>query len=127
MTVSRPALTILVVDDEPTLVETLAELLTWEGYRVVTASNGRLALASMRAARPDLVIMDYMMPVLDGLQTIEAMRADPSLESLKVILTTAAPRALPKTGPWDELIIKPHDVELLLDTVRKLAGATASA
>ena len=99
---------ILLVDDESAIVETLAEVLRWNGHQVVTASNGQLALAAMRQQRPQVVLLDYMMPVLDGLQTLTVMRADPALATIPVILiSAAAEESIPATAKWDAFLRKP--------------------
>ena len=68
------ARTILVVDDEPTLRETLAEALEQDGLRVVTAADGKEALEQFRATDPDLMLLDLMLPKVDGLEILAAMR-----------------------------------------------------
>jgi CheY-like chemotaxis protein len=62
--------TILVVDDERTIVETIVELLTWDGHSVIAASNGVRALEVIEQQRPDLVLLDFMMPLKDGVETL---------------------------------------------------------
>jgi CheY-like chemotaxis protein len=115
--------TILLVDDELAIVETVAEVLAWEGYRVVTASNGREGLAAVASAHPDLALIDFMMPVMDGVQMIHALRDDPTHAALPVVLITAAPRALPadirKNTP---VLSKPFDIQSLLKVIRAQIG-----
>lgn len=112
---------ILVVDDEAAIVETLAEVLLWKGHEVVTASNGELALAAMRQRAPQLVLLDYMMPVRDGLQTLEDMRADPSLAAIPVVLMSAASElAVPGTRRWDAFLHKPFRQPGLDEVLAKL-------
>jgi CheY-like chemotaxis protein len=99
---------ILVVDDEVAIADTLAEVLRWTGYDVETAANGQLALEAMRRRRPSVVLLDYMMPVLDGVQTLTAMRADAALSDLPVILmSAAAERSIPRHAPWNAFLRKP--------------------
>lgn len=115
--------TILVVDDEFSIVETLGEILTWEGYVVVTAPNGRAALTLLATERPALVLLDYMMPVLDGLQTLASIRGDDRLKNIPVVLMTAAPQRVLDAEPlWNVLLRKPFDVDALLAIVAELAG-----
>lgn len=113
---------VLVVDDEPAIVETVAELLTWEGHTVFTASDGAEALEELRAGkRVDIVVLDFMMPVKDGIQTLSEIRADERLASIKVILTTAAPTSLPKEAPrYDALLVKPFSVDALRDAIARV-------
>jgi len=117
--------TILLVDDELAIVETLAEVLTWEGYRVVTAANGKEGLAQLASERPDLALVDFMMPVMDGVQMIRAMREDVAYAKIPVILITAAPAALPLEIRKTTLVLpKPFDIDALLRQVRDTLGKT---
>jgi len=86
--------TLLIVDDEFALVETLKDFLEYEGYRVETACNGHEALAEIRRSRPDLVLTDLMMPVMGGKELLVAMREDPELAAVPVILMSAARRQI---------------------------------
>jgi CheY-like chemotaxis protein len=119
--------TILLVDDELAIIEALTEVLTWEGYKVVSASNGQEGLATLAQAPADLVLLDYMMPVLDGIQTLRALRADPATKDIPVVMMTAAPAALPDEIRRELPVLrKPFDVNALLDTIeRKLASGSA--
>src|SRR5688572_6788912 len=106
--------TVLVVDDEYSIVETIAEILAWEGYAVLTASNGREGLNEL-TKRPDVVLLDYMMPILDGLQMLKTLRKDPDFETIPVILMTAAPLQVAKRPQqWDLLLPKPFTQDQLL-------------
>ena len=80
---------ILVVDDEPDMVELVAFNLRAEGYEVVTAANGTDALNQARAVLPDLIVLDLMMPELDGLSVCEILRRLPSTAPIPVIMLTA--------------------------------------
>src|SRR5579863_3335815 len=80
---------ILVVDDEPDLVELVSFNLKAEGYEVITAANGMEALNQARAALPDLIVLDLMMPELDGLSVCEILRRLPSTAPIPVIMLTA--------------------------------------
>jgi CheY-like chemotaxis protein len=115
--------TILIVDDEFSIVETLGEILVWEGYGVTSASNGQAGLDQARDHRPTLILLDYMMPLTDGLQMLQALRADPALEQLPVIMMTAAPLGIPESEQrWDALLIKPFEVAQLVRTIERLIG-----
>lgn len=120
--------TILIVDDEFSIVETLAEVLSWEGYVVLTAPDGRAALESIERSTPSLVLVDYMMPVLDGVGFMRALRSDARYVRLPVILMTAA-RALPAGDErqYDALLRKPFEVATLLDQVRRLLALATGA
>ena len=81
--------TILVVDDTPLNVKLLTDLLTAKGYAVVTAANGDEALGKVAADRPDLVLLDVMMPGLSGYDVCRRLRADPRTALLPVVLVTS--------------------------------------
>jgi two-component system response regulator RegX3 len=80
------ARTLLVVDDEPTLRETLAYNLEHDGYRVVTAADGREALERFRAERPDLVVLDLMLPELSGVEVCRIIRQE---SDVPILMLTA--------------------------------------
>ena len=86
-----PIRRILVVDDSPTERLALTELLTREGYQVLTAENGEQALALARAELPDLVLMDVMMPLMDGLEATRTIRAmqRPDAATIPIVAMTA--------------------------------------
>ncbi|MDB4987652.1 MAG: response regulator receiver protein [Myxococcaceae bacterium] len=112
---------ILIVDDEFGIADIVAEILTEHGYTTSIAINGRLALASMAEHRPDLVLLDVMMPVLDGIGTLTAMRADSALASVPVIMMTALPEALPKDRSlYQAALHKPFSEEQLFEWIHKL-------
>lgn len=114
---------VLIVDDEFSIVETLAEILAWEGYATASAPNGEAALRAIAAARPDLILLDYMMPVMDGVQLLRALRADASLASIPVVMMTAAPLGISDADRcWDALLVKPFDAEQLVRTIHRLLG-----
>lgn len=114
---------VLIVDDEFAIVDSMTELLTWAGYTVSSARNGEAGMEELARARPALVILDYMMPVMDGLGMLRAMRADAAFAKIPVILMTAAPRALPlKDKQWNALLAKPFDATELLETIEALVG-----
>jgi len=114
--------TLLIVDDEYDVVDVLASILADEGYRVLTACNGREGLSRLAEVRPDLVILDLMMPIMDGRQMLEAMRAHPDYRDVQTLLVTAADDHSVARKFSVELLSKPIELELLLQTVGRLAG-----
>lgn len=80
---------ILVVDDEPDIVELIAYNLEAEGYAVITATSGMEALNRARAILPDLIVLDLMLPELDGISVCEILRKLPSTAPIPVIILTA--------------------------------------
>jgi CheY-like chemotaxis protein len=115
--------TILVVDDEFDIVDVLADLLTAEGYRVLTASNGREGLARLHESHADLVLLDRMMPVVDGAEMMRLMHEDEALRSIPVVMMSAAEgRRLSRELGCADFLKKPFDLGTLLETVARLAG-----
>jgi CheY-like chemotaxis protein len=107
--------TVLVVDDDPDIRESLAALLEDEGYFVRTAADGAEAVSMMRAERPCFVILDLMMPIMDGWEVAGRMHDDPRLEAIPVCVVTATP----EWAPIDSMSVlqKPVDVQTLLELV----------
>jgi CheY-like chemotaxis protein len=119
--------TILLVDDENALVETLTELLQDEGYRVVSAANGNDGLARLREEKPDLVLADLAMPIADGRQLVRRMRALPDFRCTPVVLMSATTRAAALSDAIGTLdvsafVSKPFHWEKLLDAIVRLIG-----
>ncbi len=109
--------TVLVVDDEPENCEVLKLLLTAQGFRVVTAEDGAEALETVAAAPPDAILLDVRMPVLDGFETCQRLKAQPSTVFIPIILITALTstkdRIQGAAAGADDFITKPFDgVEL---------------
>ncbi|AMM17191.1 MAG: response regulator [Pseudomonadota bacterium] len=113
---------ILVVDDEFDLLTTWRLVLQMEGYEVGTASNGLQALESARANPPDLIVTDWMMPVMDGLALCHALAADDTLAQIPVILSSAAARTPEVSHPKLEFHRKPLSIDSLIAIVTRLIG-----
>jgi CheY-like chemotaxis protein len=111
---------VLVVDDEQAIREFLDDILTGEGYQVSTASNGQEALTHLATAQPDLVLLDIMMPVLDGREVLRRMRADPTLSRVAVLVMSAAADPGPLAGGFDSFLPKPFDLDRLLSAIEEL-------
>jgi DNA-binding response OmpR family regulator len=109
--------TILVVDDEPALLELLVDVLLSEGYEVVPARDGVIALEVLTATKVDLVVTDAMMPRLDGLGLVRALRGHLDLREIPVILTSAANQ--PDLDGLEPCVFlsKPFELAALLATV----------
>jgi DNA-binding response OmpR family regulator len=80
----------MIVDDEPHIVELEKAILESEGFKTITASNGPEALKTLEKAKPDLVILDMMMPGMSGREVCENIRKNPKTKNLKVIFVTVA-------------------------------------
>jgi DNA-binding response OmpR family regulator len=111
---------VLIVDDEPMVRDTLGQVLADEGYVVDLAVDGSDALARVRAARPDAILLDLMMPGMNGRQFLQALRDDPEYASVPVLIMTAVHGLelnLPAIGA-SEIVEKPFkNVEELLNKV----------
>ena len=114
---------ILAVDDEPTNLKLLEATLIPEGYVVDTATNGQEALDKVRTTKPDLILLDIMMPDMDGYQVCERIRGDTSLPYIPVIFLTAMRtdqkdmiHGLDIGG--DDYVLKPFDTFELLSRIR---------
>ena len=83
---------ILIVDDEPDIQEVVQFCLSSEGYEVITASNGQEAIKRVNADRPDLVLMDAMMPEMDGFEALKRLKDNLSTTNIPVIMLTARDR-----------------------------------
>jgi CheY-like chemotaxis protein len=114
--------TILVVDDDAAITEVLDEILSVEGYRTVVAENGAEGLERARSHSPELVLLDLMMPVMDGWQMLAAMQRDPALRRIPVVVMSAAPPAR-GTLPCVALLHKPFQLESLLDAIANALDA----
>ena len=85
---------VLIVDDEPGLADLVSTVLEQVGYATAVAFNGHEALTALGLRRPDLVLLDMMMPIVSGAEVLQAMRRDPHLAPLPVVVMTALPSAL---------------------------------
>ncbi|WP_224245359.1 response regulator [Hyalangium gracile] len=113
---------ILIVDDEFGIVEALSDFLQDEGYRTVIALNGRQALEKMAAERPSLVLLDYMMPVMNGPAVLEAMKADSLLSAVPVVLMSASPPRSWKHLPATAFLPKPFGLAELVELIQRTLG-----
>jgi len=113
------ARTILVVDDEPTLRETLVDALESDGFRVVAAADGREALVRFRAERPDLILLDLMLPELSGVEVCRIIRAE---SGVPIVMLTAKDSELDKVVGLelgaDDYVTKPFSLRELSARVR---------
>lgn len=123
--------TILVADDEPSIVLSLQVLLQKAGYEVRIARNGEEAIQSVAESRPDLILLDAMMPKRDGFDVCQSLRADPALKDLPILMLTARSRDVERQkgmalGATD-YITKPFSTRDLVATVRRYLDAKAGA
>lgn len=118
--------TLLVVDDEVGITEALNDLLSEEGFHVLVAPNGRVALERLAEKRPDLILLDYMMPVMDGREVLLALQRDEATRDIPVLLMSAVPRSsLPLECKPTAFLRKPFTIDRLLTEVGRLLGGPA--
>jgi len=115
--------TVLVVDDELSIVTAWKRVLQLEGYRVVTASNGREGLVAANEEKPDLIITDWSMPIMDGIEFCRHLKLEREFARVPVILTSAGPPGPGDTAVWDDFWLKPVSIEMLLASVQRLLDA----
>ncbi|MFJ2685976.1 response regulator [Pseudomonas sp. NPDC087342] len=114
--------TILVVDDEYLIADILGYALEDEGFMVVKASNGQKGLEVLERERPSLIITDFMMPVMDGLEFATAVRALPSVSHLPIILMSGAQAhiGMQRSDLFNAVLAKPFKIDLMIAEVRSL-------
>ena len=117
---------VLIVDDEPNIVISLEYLMKKEGFEVAVATDGDAALEMAASFRPDLVLLDVMMPRKSGFEVCEILRADPAMGGLKIVMLTAKGRdseIAKGTGLGaDAYITKPFSTKDLVTRVRSMLG-----
>mgnify|MGYP001270314518 CR=1 FL=1 len=122
---------ILVVDDEPDAVELVAFNLRQAGYSVTTAADGAEALQKARSQLPDLIVLDVMLPELDGFEICKVLRHDPTTMRVPIILLTAkaaeVDRVLGLELGADDYLTKPFSPRELILRVKKILGRGQSA
>ena len=120
------AKTILIVDDEPNIVISLEFLLKREGYGVAVAADGDEALRQLAAVRPDLVLLDVMLPLKSGYAVCQEIRAHPQLSGVKIVMLTAKGRDTEVQKGMalgaDAYMTKPFATRELVAKVRELLG-----
>ncbi|MFH2145877.1 MAG: response regulator [Candidatus Omnitrophota bacterium] len=117
---------ILVVEDELIILKFVVFRLEKEGYEVLSATDGRVALDIIQNRKPDLVLLDVFIPSLDGYEVCKCVKEDTKLRHIPVILFTASePTIVAHKGKEvgaDDYIIKPFDPEQLLEKIKKFIG-----
>jgi DNA-binding response OmpR family regulator len=120
---------VLVVDDEPNIVLSLEFLMQQAGFDVRVARDGEQALKTMRERRPDLVLLDVMIPHGDGYSVCKAVRANPAWRDVRIVMLTAKGRESEREKGIalgaDEYITKPFSNREVVERVKKLLGATS--
>lgn len=116
--------TVLVVDDEFGIADVLVSALEDEGYRVFSAANGRQGLDRLAEIRPDLAVIDFMMPLMDGPALGRIMRGDQVLAEVSIIMMSAVPEATlrERFDGYDAFLRKPFHIADFLSLVADVLG-----
>ncbi len=121
---------ILVVDDEIYIVHILDFSLGMEGYEVLTALDGEQALERLKSDKPDLIVLDIMMPKVDGYEVCRTIKANPETQHIPVILLSAKGRNVDQKMGFDvgadDYITKPFSPRKLVERINALLGQTVS-
>ena len=118
---------IMIVDDEQSLLELVRGILEAENFEVITVSSGEECLAKLKTVKPDLILLDMMMPGMSGREVCEKIRATPETKDLKVAFVTVAKFSAAGMGALKEMnvldyITKPFDNDDLVKRVKKMIG-----
>jgi DNA-binding response OmpR family regulator len=117
---------ILIVDDEPNIVVSLEYLMRREGFETAVASDGETALAAVTKLPPDLLILDVMLPAMNGFEVCRRLRADPRLAGLKILMLTAKGRDTEVAKGLglgaDAYVTKPFSTKDLVVQIKQLLG-----
>ena len=115
---------VLIVEDEVGIVRLLDDVLTDEGHRVLIAANGQQALELAAGERPDLIVTDFMMPVMDGAALLKSLAVDPALATIPVIVMSSMPEAAvaERCTGYALFLRKPFRIFDVIDIVAELLG-----
>ena len=118
---------VLVVEDDDSIAAALEYVVLHEGLRHERVSDGATALSHIRETRPDLVLLDVMLPELSGYEICEAVRGDPALKDIKIVMMTARGSAAERNRGLslgaDSFVTKPFELKSLRNEVRRLLGS----
>lgn len=115
--------TIMIVDDEPTTLQVVKDLFNSEGYKVITASGGKDALKILKKSKIDLILLDIMMPDMDGWDVCEKIKADKNTEKIPIVFLTAKDDPVSKSmGSLASMdyVTKPFDNKDLIQRVKRV-------
>lgn len=117
-------ISVLVVDDEPKIVQTLQDRLEMNDYTVHVAYNGREGLAKAMKFKPNIILLDVIMPLMDGLEMLEALRSGPKCNDIPVIMLTARSQAKDveraSACGIEDYIVKPFEISVLLEKIETI-------
>jgi two-component system, OmpR family, response regulator VicR len=128
---SGPVKRIVCIEDEPEMIDLIQLILSRRGFEVVGASGGKEGLQVVRATHPDLVLLDLMMPDMDGWEVYQQLNAEESTRNIPVIIVTAKAQNIDKVlglhiAKVDDYIAKPFGPQELIDSVEKILNRPSS-
>ena len=116
--------TILIIEDERSLLEILSYNLTNEGFEVLTATDGQEGLRRAKASLPDVVVLDLMLPIIDGLQVCRQLRSDPKTQTVRILMLTAKSEEVDEIVGFnlgaDDYVAKPFKIKPLISRIKAL-------
>ena len=120
--------TVLVVDDEFGIVDVLEAILNDQGYRVLTACNGKQGLVRLAEQKPDVILLDFMMPILGGGEMLRAMAAEPACQRIPVIMMSSLSEDViaERCKGYAAFLHKPFRAAAVLSTVARVLGSGAN-
>jgi DNA-binding response OmpR family regulator len=123
--IDKSVKSILCIEDEPEMIDLIRLILTRRGFEVRGANGGKEGLEAIRAQRPDLVLLDLMMPDMDGWEVYQQMKADEQMRDIPVIVVTAKAQSIDKVlglhiAKVDDYIAKPFSPQELMSSVEKV-------
>jgi two-component system response regulator VicR len=122
---------VVCIEDEPEMIDLVQLILGRKGFNLIGAVGGREGLAAVREHKPDLVLLDLMMPDMDGWEVYQQMKADDALKDIPVIVVTAKAQSIDKVlglhiAKVDDYVTKPFGPQELLRSVNKVLGLPTS-
>ena len=119
--------TVVCIEDEPEMIDLVKLILGRKGFELIGAMGGREGLDTIRRSKPDLVLLDLMMPDMDGWEVYQQMKADPDMQAIPVIVVTAKAQSIDKVlglhiAKVDDYVTKPFGPQELLQSVEKVLG-----
>ena len=121
---------VVCIEDEPEMIDLVKLILGRKGFELIGAVGGREGLETVRRLKPDLVLLDLMMPDMDGWEVYQQMKADDELKDIPVVVVTAKAQSIDKVlglhiAKVDDYVTKPFGPKELLHSVRKVLGLQA--
>ena len=120
--------TVVCIEDEPEMIDLVKLILGRRGFELTGAMGGREGLEAVRRIKPDLVLLDLMMPDMDGWEVYQQMKADPEMQKIPVIVVTAKAQSIDKVlglhiAKVDDYVTKPFGPQELLQSVEKVLSS----